>query len=254
MASSSSLFWKLPLLCFLLYLPFADGIDQATASFFLGGRSKFHAPAWCLWVYRYGLLPGQLLWCASALALLLSFLPVHRFSWGKQNDESSLHMPCTSSTSHSSLRWPAAYLCLTLVVGSGLFGHAVLKQFWQRPRPKQVTLYGGGYPYCSLFSPYKGPADRHLRSLPSGHATMGFYFFALYFLGRRVRRRWVAWTGLVAGIVLGGLLTWARLAQGGHFVSDIVVSLLLMWMAAYWIDRLLAHRLEEQSSEGNGTV
>ncbi len=216
---SSSVSWKLPLLCFLLYLPFVDAVDHVVASYFLGDHSKFHAPAWSWAVYKYGLIPGQLLCAASALIFVASFF-AHRLS---------------------SLQRPALYLCLTLAIGSGLFGHALFKQFWERPRPKQVALYGGTYPFCSLTTPYRGPADRHLRSLPSGHATMGFYFFALYFLGRRLGRRWLAWTGLCMAIVLGGLLSWVRLAQGGHFFSDIIVSMLLMWLSAYWVDRVYAH-------------
>lgn len=215
---SSSLLWILPLLLFLMYLPFSTYIDQNVASFFLGSNTKFKAPTWCLFIYTYGLLPGQLLFLGTTILFLASFFAKKIIQ----------------------LRLPALYISMTLIIGSGIFGHALLKQFWVRPRPKQVALYGGKYPFCPLLKPYKGTSDRFLRSLPSGHATMGFYFFSLYFIGLRMSRRKVVWSGMILTGLFGGLLTWARLAQGGHFLSDIIVSALLMWMTAYWLDRLFS--------------
>lgn len=209
----------LPLVMFLLYLPFSSSIDLAIANWFMHEDGTFHAPSWCLFVYTYGLLPGQLLFVGSVCLLCFSL--------------------CTLRA--SSIRWPAFFLAATLLIGSGCIGHGIFKQFWNRPRPKQVVLFGGKYPYCPLTIPYKGSSDRFLRSLPSGHATMGFYFLALYILGKRLSQKWVQRTGLVLTIMIGGLLSWARLAQGGHFFSDIVVSLLIMWTTAIWID-YLTHR------------
>jgi lipid A 4'-phosphatase len=222
MNTRPSLLWIAPLLLFLLFLPFSSDIDLDVASFFLSSHSRFKAPNWCLFVYNYGLLPGQLLFLGGFAAFIASF-------W---------------KNSIFYLRWPALYICLTLLVGSGLFGHAFFKQFWERPRPKQVNIYGGKYPFCPLLSPYQGPSDRFLRSLPSGHATMGFYFFSLYFLGKRLSSRRLSWTGAAAAVFLGGAISWARLAQGGHFVSDIVASLIIMWMSAYWLDRFLACKID----------
>lgn len=133
----------------------------------------------------------------------------------------------------------ASYIFLTLLVGSGLCGHAILKQFWARPRPKQTMLFGGKYPYHPVWKPYLGDKDRYLRSLPSGHATMGFYFFALYRLGRRMQKRWLAITGLFTALLLGGLLSWVRMAQGGHFFSDITISCLIMWLSACFLEPIL---------------
>jgi len=214
---SPPFFWKIPLILFLLILPFSASIDLATSSFFLGEHGRFQAPDWCWTVYRYGLRPGQLLFIGSCALFAIGILIRKRTLW--------------IST---------LYLSLTLLVGSGIIGHGVLKRFWQRPRPKQVTLFGGSYPFCPIYTRYIGPADRHLRSLPSGHATMGFYFFSLYFLGRRMRRRWIKIAGLLTACGMGALLAWARLSQGGHYLSDIATSALIMWLTAYWLDRIFA--------------
>jgi membrane-associated PAP2 superfamily phosphatase len=65
---------------------------------------------------------------------------------------------------------------------------------------------------------------------------MGFYFFSLYFLGKRIEKKWLMWWGIFLAFFLGTLLSWARMAQGGHFLSDNIVSLLIMAGTAYVLD------------------
>ena len=225
--SRQFLSWLLPLTLFLLFLPYASTIDLAIAGHFVQSDGRFHAPAWCLFIYTYGLLPGQILFAGSAVVFIASF-------FAKQ---------------FVRFRSYALYVALTLIVGSGIFGHAIFKQFWERPRPKQVVLFGGKYPYCPLTQPYKGPSDRFLRSLPSGHVTMGLYFLTLYFIGKRLGRRRLAQAGLWITIAMSSILAWARLAQGGHFLSDIAVSMFIMWMTAYWLDYYIFKNVQETSSK-----
>lgn len=212
--------WIVPLLLFVCYIPFSSLSDLEIANYF-SLEGKFKAPKWTWLVYTYGIIPGQLLFVCSALAFL--YLCLQR--------------------SRSQLFFASAYVCLTLIVGGGLVSHAIFKKFWQRPRPKQTTLFGGKYPYCPAWKPYKGKKDRHLRSLPSGHATMGFYFFSLFFVGRRLRKRLLSVFGAGAACVLGAILCFARLSQGGHFLSDSVLSLFIMWQTCYWLDRALENYL-----------
>ena len=216
-----SVLWILPLFAFILFIPFSSDLDIKTAQWFLREDGKFHAPQWCLFIYTYGLIPGQILFVGSTILFCISFFS-HRII---------------------QFRWYALYISLILIVGSGFFGHAVFKKFWNRPRPKQVELFGGKYPYCSMIRPYTGSSDRFLRSFPSGHATIGYYFFSLYFLGKRLSQRWLSRLGLCITSVLGSLIAWARMAQGGHFLSDIVVSLFIMWMTAYWLDYYFERKL-----------
>lgn len=218
--------WLLPLTLFLIYLPYASTMDLAVAGHFVQSDGRFHAPAWCLFIYTYGLLPGQILFTGSVAVFIASFFARQLIRF----------------------RSYSLYVALTLIVGSGIFGHAIFKQFWDRPRPKQVVLFGGKYPYCPVTQPYSGPSDRFLRSLPSGHATMGLYFLTLYFIGKRLNRRRLVQTGLWITIGLSSVLAWARLAQGGHFLSDIVVSIFIMWMTAYWLDYCFLRNIQEADS------
>lgn len=118
---------------------------------------------------------------------------------------------------------PAAALFLGLVFGLGLLAHGVLKEHWGRARPVQVSQFGG----TAAYTPPWQPAAQCQRncSFVSGHAGTGFALIALGTLGTvRSRRRWLV-LGWSAGLLLGAL----RIAQGGHFLSDVLFGGLLLW-------------------------
>jgi lipid A 4'-phosphatase len=56
---------------------------------------------------------------------------------------------------------------------------------------------------------------------------MGFYFLSFGYLFPRQRRRWLG-----IGLSLGGLIGLARIAQGGHFISDVVFSFFAVYFTA----------------------
>lgn len=45
--------------------------------------------------------------------------------------------------------------------------------------------------------------------------------------------------GLFLAFGLGGFLSIARIVQGGHFITDIFASALIMWYTAYFVDYLI---------------
>jgi lipid A 4'-phosphatase len=133
-------------------------------------------------------------------------------------------------------RIQVGYLVITLALGPGLLIDVVLKDNWGRARPATVEQFGG----TSTFSSALMPSDqcRNNCSFVSGHASAGFYFVSLGFLGgAAARRRWTL-IGLVAGSIFG----LGRISQGGHFLSDIVFSFYATWLAA-WIAWLIFRRL-----------
>lgn len=110
------------------------------------------------------------------------------------------------------------FIVLTAVVGPGLITNGILKEYWGRPRPREVIELGGR----NAFEPVLtiDPASDGL-SFPCGHATMGFLFMGGYFLLRR-HRAGMARGFLLGGMILGGLMGIARMVQGGHFFTDAV--------------------------------
>ncbi|HEV2549467.1 MAG TPA: phosphatase PAP2 family protein [Stellaceae bacterium] len=117
----------------------------------------------------------------------------------------------------------AAFLLLALALGPGLVVNTALKDHWGRARPTQIAEFGG----AAQFTPAPLPAQQCARncSFPAGHPAIGFYLGAFAMLAReRGRRRSLAATAMVAGAAMG----LARMAQGGHFLSDVVFSGLIV--------------------------
>jgi len=131
------------------------------------------------------------------------------------------------------LRRRLVFLLLVLLLGPGLLVNVVFKGEWGRARPHQVVEFGGQ----QAFTPALLPADQCERncSFVSGHASMGFYLIALAWVFRD--RRW-----LWAGILLGAYVGLGRMAQGGHFLSDVVFAFWSVYLTAMLCARwLLGH-------------
>jgi membrane-associated PAP2 superfamily phosphatase len=199
------MFWLISL---LLILFLSLGVDLSVSKYFFQ-EGTFAQNSWLTFIYDYGVMPGCFLIGGAIFTLLFVR------SWRREG----------------------LYLILVLVIGSGLIAHLALKEGWPRPRPKQVVEFGGQVPYHSLF-------DRHVtggkfRSLPSGHATMGYYLLALVPIGRKRNKPWLVYTGLLAGLIMGGILSYTRIAQGGHFLTDTLMSFWVMSFTAFFLSPLL---------------
>ncbi|MHC3994307.1 phosphatase PAP2 family protein [Thiomicrolovo sp. ZZH C-3] len=115
------------------------------------------------------------------------------------------------------------YLLLVAALGSGIFVNLVLKQNWGRPRPDQTTLFGSD----RHFTPAFVMSDQRGKSFSSGHTSGAFALLALIFLTRRHRR-----SVALAVLTYGTAVSLARIAAGGHFFSDVLVSIMIMYIVA----------------------
>ena len=127
------------------------------------------------------------------------------------------------------------FLVLVMGVGPGLITNAVLKDHWGRPRPRDVEPLGGLHAYEPLLTIDPSSPGK---SFPCGHATMGYFFFALWFFWRRSHPR-LAWGSLGMAALYGTAIGWARVVQGGHFPSDVLWAAGVLWitcaMLAHWL-------------------
>jgi lipid A 4'-phosphatase len=123
-------------------------------------------------------------------------------------------------------RRPATYILLVIALGPGLVVNLTFKDHWGRPRPVHISEFGGALPYVP---PLKmgHTADK---AFPCGHCSVGFSFFALYFLLRK--RRYLYFT---LTIIIGLTLGLTRMSAGGHFISDILWSGYLVFFVAWLI-------------------
>ncbi|MGH6994071.1 MAG: phosphatase PAP2 family protein [Stellaceae bacterium] len=116
-------------------------------------------------------------------------------------------------------RRAALYLLLALALGPGLVVNTVFKDHWGRARPTQIVEFGG----TQKFTPVFVPADQCATncSFPAGDPAVGFFLIsAALLVPGLTTRRWAIAGAIAVGAALGVM----RIAQGGHFLSDVVAS------------------------------
>ncbi|MEA3523011.1 MAG: phosphatase PAP2 family protein [Campylobacterota bacterium] len=112
---------------------------------------------------------------------------------------------------------------MTLVIGSGLIVNALLKENWGRARPVHIVEFGGD----RTFTPAFILSDQKGNSFSCGHASGAYVLIALALLARKRKGLWMA---LAVGY--GSFVGVARMAAGGHYFSDVVVSFFIMYFTA----------------------
>lgn len=215
MLKKEHFWWLLPLVGVLLFTPFLAVWDLQIERSFYNGQI-FHSNPYLDFFYDRAVLPGLWVGFAAMLVLLLSWFKKYRH-----------------------YRNSALQMVLTLVIGAGFIVHTILKDHWGRPRPKQVEEFGGTQAFRPYYSPNFFHQPEPSRSFPCGHCTVGFYFFALGLVFKRWNQKKWEWFFYILALVLGTLLGLTRMAQGGHFLSDVVWSALIMWWVANLFDRFI---------------
>ncbi len=218
---NKSLLWVIPILLVALLAPFTPYLDLTIERYFYalgeGNVEHFVVHPVFEFIYNYGVIPSWIVAIPAMIILVLSYLIKSWKPW----------------------RSHALYLVITLAIGAGFIVHAALKDHWGRPRPKQVIEFGGIQEFRPFYEPNFFHQPEPSKSFPCGHCSVGFYFFSLVFLGWRLRKRWITNTGWIVGIGLGIALGITRMAEGGHFFSDVIITALIMWLTALACDWLI---------------
>jgi len=113
---------------------------------------------------------------------------------------------------------------LIAIVGLGLVVDWGLKNNVGRPRPEQLQVFGADKPFVPAFE-WSTHCDVNC-SFVSGHAASGFSLMAWGMWAAWQRRKKFLLLGMFAGVAIGAV----RVAQGGHFVSDVVFSGWAVWL------------------------
>ena len=164
---------------------------------------------WVQFLYQYGSWPA-LIFAGSSLVVCIS----------------SLFAPGLKPK-----RFFCGFIVIALIVGPGFLVNTVFKGFYGRPRPRQVIEFGGS----QVFRPLGEPTfDSRSKSFPSGHASMGFFWFApSVFLWQRHRR--IAISFAVVALFHGGIMSIGRMAQGGHWFSDNLWAAGVVYLSSWAI-------------------
>lgn len=131
------------------------------------------------------------------------------------------------------------YVMLVCIAGPGLVVNVVFKENFGRARPVQVEHFGGHAKFTPAFVISKQCYSNC--SFVSGHASMGFVFFAFAFINRGRKRVFYNVLAVTLGLVIG----LGRIVQGAHFLSDVVFSGVFVYMAAYVLAKLVLPKEEE---------
>ncbi len=134
---------------------------------------------------------------------------------------------------------PWLFVAVCLITGPLVVTNIGFKDHWGRARPRDVVEFAG----AKAFSPPFPPAEQcdYNCSFVCGEASSIYLvMFAAALLFRSRSRKFVA-----LGILFGSLAGLTRIAQGGHFLSDVVFAGVLMAITAAII-RLMFETLEAE--------
>ncbi len=116
------------------------------------------------------------------------------------------------------------FLLFVGICNLGIVVNLFLKNLWGRARPGDISLLGGEENFTRWFQ--ISDACVNNCSFVSGDASVGFSIIVLYFLSKKM---FFFWLSLFFGFSIGLV----RVMEGGHFVSDVVMAALILYLVYY---------------------
>ncbi len=137
--------------------------------------------------------------------------------------------------------WVSSYFIFSLAAWKNRFRYVVIasisgsllvsigKTLSNISCPWDFSRYGGSLEYISLLDQLWIRNGSHC--FPAGHASAGFAWVSLYFLGRQLRSSW-RWWGLAAALMLGVIFGISQQLRGAHFISHDLWSFGTCWIVS----------------------
>ena len=135
-----------------------------------------------------------------------------------------------------------AFQALVFLLGPGLIVNGLLKRQWGRARPFMTQDFGGNAQFSTAWE----FADQCARncSFVSGEAAGATALTISLCLVLRANRHLMAplvyQMGVGAALLLPLVTAWQRMAAGRHYLSDVVISIMLVALLAALLHWLLA--------------
>lgn len=139
----------------------------------------------------------------------------------------------------SSRAW--GFVLALFLIGPGIVANAVLKAHWGRARPTAVTEFGGD----ALFTPAYQISDQCANNCSfvsgEGAGVMALFISLMLILFVHRQRLGLTFTRMGQGACFAflGFVGFHRVAAGGHFLSDVLMSWLLVALIAAILAQLL---------------
>ncbi len=182
-------------------------LDLQAAALFLGPQAHTEVAQWW-WVELIN-------WYAPAVFRFIVFVALAGWIW--------------TSLRPWGRRWrmPLAFVVLAGALGPGLVVNSGFKDNWQRARPYQVQNFGG--PQHFTRAAVITDQCNNNCSFVSGHVACGIFLASLLLVDRKRRVIWA-----VAGVMAGLTIGFARMADGAHWLSDVLwagpITLVTSWL------------------------
>jgi len=156
-------------------------------------------------IFYYGI---KRLFIALFLSLVVSIVFFRKSHWVQQHKH-GLQVVILSA------------LLIPLLIGA-------LKATTNIPCPKNLSHYGGVYPYVRLLEKY--PASFHpttkIKCYPAGHASGAFALLSLVFLFKTKKSKTIAVSVIM---IIGWSMGNYKMLIGDHFLSHTLVTMLIAW-------------------------
>ena len=201
-----------------MLLTIGPGFDIFFSSLFYRDDNQFLLQSYhAVTVFFRDILLPIILVYILVLPIIFKLIPINKLYFGFK-----------FSTKKILFVWTTLFINLVLIIN--LF----LKTFWGRARPGDVIELGGK----NAFSPWYQISDTCTSncSFVSGDAAVGFSLIVLYFVSNNLKYVYLS-------IIFGFLLGLIRIAEGGHFLSDVIFSAITVFFFSFIIKKYFLNKL-----------
>lgn len=121
----------------------------------------------------------------------------------------------------------AVFLVTCMLVGPGFITNVVLKDSWGRPRPSHITEFGNDRTFIPVWV-MNDQCPKNC-SFICGECAAAASLLALALVAAGRLRFWLLWHAGLWFAVMGTI----RLIQGSHFMSDVLLGGLIMYLTMH---------------------
>ncbi|WP_294961860.1 phosphatase PAP2 family protein [Sulfurimonas sp.] len=203
-------FWLLFLVTSIIFVTFPQ-IDITVASLFYDGKSFPLNGSWIENILYHSVKPLIIIFALSSIII---------FIYNNIKKKNILGIDSKA----------IIFILLILTIAPALIVNTTLKENWGRARPAQTINFGGDKEFTPAFI----PSNQGGYSFSSGHTAAAFSLLGFALLAKRRKKLFIS---LV--MIYGTLVSIARMASGGHFLSDVVTSFFIVFISTYIIYKLI---------------
>jgi len=202
--------WLLFLACSIIFVSFPQ-IDIEVASLFYDG-AEFPLNGTLIEEFFYNSVRPLIIF------LTLSSIAIFIYNYTKKKNLLNINSKAM------------LFIVLFLTIAPLLIVNTTLKENWGRARPAQTIDFGGQKEFTPAFM----MSNQGGYSFSSGHAAAAFSLLGFALLAKRRQKLFITTV-----LVYGTLVSLARMAAGGHFLSDVVTSFFIVYIATHVLYKLI---------------